>query len=165
MCCLCHRPYVVIHHIIPRGEGGPDSEENAAPLCPDCHEKFGSNPNRQKYIKQARDNWYEICEKRYSSSPDRLNEIANQINRAVTKKDLNNAVNKIAGLLRDIVENPNISPVEATNELSDVTAIMSQTIINKNSCFRCGYTWKSKSKRSPMTCPKCKSPYWNRPRR
>lgn len=167
MCCLCHNPYVEVHHITPKGEGGPDNEDNAAPLCPNCHEKFGSNPTKRKYIKQTRGFWYEICEKRYASDPDRLKEIATQINQAATKKELNNAVNKIAALLRDIVANPLTSPIEATNELSDITTIMAGTILKKYSCLRCGYTWKSKSKRSPITCPHptCRSPYWNRPRR
>jgi len=35
-------------------------------------------------------------------------------------------------------------------------------------CLRCGYEWIPKSQKSdvePTTCPRCKSPYWNRPRR
>lgn len=164
-CCLCHSIYIEVHHIIPEEEGGPNSEDNAAPLCPYCHETLGSNPTKRKFIKQARDDWYEICEKRYLSDPERLDKIATQLKKAATKEDLNNAVNKITDLFRDIVANPHTSPVEATEELSDVTASMSVAIIEKSRCYRCGYIWESKSKKSPAICPRCKSPYWDRPRR
>ena len=165
MCCLCHFPYVEVHHIVPEAEGGPDSKDNAAPLCPYCHETFGSNPTKRKYIKQARDGWYEICEKRYSSDPERLDKIATQLKQAATKEDLKNAVNNIAALFRDIVANPRTSPVEATEELSDVSATMSVALTSGDRCYRCGYTWKAKSKTIPLICPRCKSPYWDRPRR
>lgn len=38
-------------------------------------------------------------------------------------------------------------------------------------CERCGHEWFPKdrsvdaAKRLPTVCPKCKSPYWNRPRK
>jgi DNA-directed RNA polymerase subunit RPC12/RpoP len=33
-------------------------------------------------------------------------------------------------------------------------------------CERCGGEWVPKdATKEPVTCPKCKSPYWNRPRR
>ncbi|MGC2303523.1 MAG: hypothetical protein WA447_09400 [Candidatus Binatus sp.] len=34
-------------------------------------------------------------------------------------------------------------------------------------CERCGYEWirRFPDKPEPRTCPKCKSPYWDRPRR
>ena len=33
-------------------------------------------------------------------------------------------------------------------------------------CFRCYHTWKKRIKTRPSKyCPKCKSPYWNKPRR
>jgi len=165
MCCLCQKPYVEVHHIIPEGEGGADSEDNAAPLCPYCHEIFGSDPTKRKYIKQKRNFWYEICEKRYLSDPDRLNEIATQIRQAATKEDLNNAVNNIAALFRDIVLNPRTSPIEAADELSDISAIMADDIISGNRFFRCGFTWESKSRVLPKVCPRYKSPYWDIPRR
>jgi DNA-directed RNA polymerase subunit RPC12/RpoP len=32
-------------------------------------------------------------------------------------------------------------------------------------CERCGHEWIPKSfKKEPLACPKCHSPYWNRPR-
>jgi len=32
-------------------------------------------------------------------------------------------------------------------------------------CERCGHEWVPNSEREPSVCPKCKSPYWNRPRK
>lgn len=32
-------------------------------------------------------------------------------------------------------------------------------------CMRCGWNWPQKGIDKPMTCPKCKSPYWNAPRK
>lgn len=33
-------------------------------------------------------------------------------------------------------------------------------------CERCGHEWLPREKdREPKVCPKCKSPYWNTPRR
>jgi len=32
-------------------------------------------------------------------------------------------------------------------------------------CERCNHTWVPRDKNEPMVCPKCKSPYWNKPRK
>ncbi|MEK6863654.1 MAG: Fic family protein [Nanoarchaeota archaeon] len=32
-------------------------------------------------------------------------------------------------------------------------------------CFRCYHTWKKRIEAAPKYCPKCKTPYWNRPRK
>lgn len=32
-------------------------------------------------------------------------------------------------------------------------------------CFRCYHDWKRRKNSLPKFCPKCKSPYWNRPRK
>ncbi len=60
-CCICRLVGVEIHHIIPQEEQGPDTEENAAPLCPSCHELYGANKTKRKFIREARDFWYELC--------------------------------------------------------------------------------------------------------
>lgn len=31
-------------------------------------------------------------------------------------------------------------------------------------CERCEHTWVPREESSPTVCPKCKSPYWNKPR-
>ncbi len=38
--------------------------------------------------------------------------------------------------------------------------------ITGNKCYRCGHEWKPEDVEvKPRTCPKCKSPYWDIPRK
>jgi len=64
-CCYCldRLKKVQVHHIIPEGQGGPDDEDNAAPLCGACHDSYGDNPKLGKEIRLRRDQWYEVCTK------------------------------------------------------------------------------------------------------
>ena len=32
-------------------------------------------------------------------------------------------------------------------------------------CERCEWEWVPRGENAPRVCPKCKSPYWDRPRR
>jgi HNH endonuclease len=64
-CVLCRQAvFVEVHHITPQSEGGPDTLENAAPLCPSCHSDYGGNPDKRKWIRETRDFWWEYCKKR-----------------------------------------------------------------------------------------------------
>ena len=63
-CVVCHRPFVEVHHIIPQHAGGSDDLSNAAPLCAGCHDLYGENPSKRKQIREMRDYWYEVIEKR-----------------------------------------------------------------------------------------------------
>ena len=66
-CCVCRgREGVDVHHIIPQNEGGPDTEENAAPLCTRCHDILGPNPVKRKYIRECRNHWFEECARGHS---------------------------------------------------------------------------------------------------
>ena len=38
-------------------------------------------------------------------------------------------------------------------------------MISQLTCLRCGYKWFPRKPNAPAHCPKCKSPYWNKPRR
>lgn len=87
-CCLCHTLGVEIHHILPQAEGGPDTEDNAAPLCPSCHEIYGANPVKRKFISEARDFWYEVCDRRYASDKDQLDRIVGLVEGTVKRDDL-----------------------------------------------------------------------------
>lgn len=64
-CCVCKNPFPDVHHIIPEGDGGDDSFDNAAPLCGACHRQYGNNSDLRKTIKGMRNLWYEICATRY----------------------------------------------------------------------------------------------------
>ena len=38
--------------------------------------------------------------------------------------------------------------------------------IRGNKCYRCGHEWKPENiDIIPRVCPKCKSPYWNTPKK
>ncbi len=67
-CCICHSfGPLHIHHIIPQENGGPDTFDNAAPLCVRCHDNYGGNPEKRKWIKEKRGFWYDHCEKNLSN--------------------------------------------------------------------------------------------------
>src|SRR3989344_8666570 len=63
-CCWCQQinGTLDVHHIIPQAENGPDTNDNAVPLCKNCHDTFGSNPIKRKEIREKRDWWYAYCE-------------------------------------------------------------------------------------------------------
>ena len=87
-CCVCHSFGVDIHHIVPQSEGGLDTADNAAPLCPSCHETYGANPQKRKLIREARDLWYEICAAPHESNLGQLKDITETLKNVVTKEDL-----------------------------------------------------------------------------
>jgi len=37
--------------------------------------------------------------------------------------------------------------------------------MEKRNCLRCGHTWNKRLDSEPVLCPKCKSPYWDKPRK
>jgi len=76
-CCRClNNIGIDVHHIIPEKNGGTNDFENAAPLCQNCHDQFGDNPSKRKEIRQMRDWWYKIIEKKYSKQDlNQFNEV------------------------------------------------------------------------------------------
>lgn len=60
-CCWCRsrQEVIEIHHIVPQSESGSDGIDNAAPLCPSCHSKYGNNPDLRKQLRERRDRLYE----------------------------------------------------------------------------------------------------------
>lgn len=85
-CCRCQEIGIDIHHIVPQRAGGSDEIENAAPLCQNCHDKFGANPEKRKEITQMRNVWYEIVEQKYfSNGMERANsELLSELNKKLT---------------------------------------------------------------------------------
>jgi hypothetical protein len=39
-----------------------------------------------------------------------------------------------------------------------------ETTLHGLTCLRCDHRWWPRSPQSPVRCPKCTSPYWNRER-
>jgi hypothetical protein len=96
-CCLCRDLGVEVHHILPQAESGPDDFDNAAPLCPSCHETYGANPSKRKFIREARDLWYEICASRYAGDQTSLDEIRSRLDSMATKEDLQSLIIRAQG--------------------------------------------------------------------
>lgn len=157
-CCLCHGLGVEVHHIIPQAEGGPETEDNAAPLCPSCHEAYGANPEKRKFIREARDLWYDICEKRFVSDPDRLDEIATLLSQAATKADLNTALNKLIGLLHEIGDQPGRSETQKAKEISQVGSLIAPGVGVNRQCRKCG-TFIGLLIGDQGRCPSCGTPW------
>lgn len=44
--------------------------------------------------------------------------------------------------------------------------IGANVLILGHKCYRCGHEWKPENfDANPKVCPKCKNPYWDRPRK
>lgn len=86
-CVICQEPFVEVHHIIPQSEGGEDTIENAAPLCSRCHDLYGDNPAKRKQIRQMRDYWFEVMEKRNKEGLDALGPIVPDLDRVNALRD------------------------------------------------------------------------------
>lgn len=39
-----------------------------------------------------------------------------------------------------------------------------EKIIDRCTCERCGHEWDARQAGTPVSCPKCRSPYWDRMR-
>lgn len=90
--------------------GGADIDDNAAPLCPSCHETYGANPQKRKFIREARDNWYEICAIRFVSNSAELTAIHEMLQRVATKDDLERlAVQNVGFVLGSSSGDPAVS--------------------------------------------------------
>lgn len=70
-CCICHKfcgKNIEIHHIAQHSDGGPDTFDNAIPLCFECHADMGKtdphHPKGRNYseaeLKMHRDRWYKF---------------------------------------------------------------------------------------------------------
>lgn len=42
---------------------------------------------------------------------------------------------------------------------------MAEIKLNGYECEKCGHTWIPRMEEVPRVCPKCKSPYYDKPRR
>jgi len=90
-CCRCQHIGVEIHHIIPQSVGGPDTLDNAAPLCPSCHSEFGDNPIKRREITQMRDWWYEKVVQMFGPLHSGLLEFLSRIDSLVLESQENSA--------------------------------------------------------------------------
>jgi len=129
-CCLCKAVGVEIHHILPQEEGGPDTIDNAPPLCPSCHEIYGANPKKRKFIREARDFWYEICAKRFQSDPEILSEMRQGILDGVSKKDMATFKDEI--LTRLEAQQKHLSPKDTEKEKLTISQVLGVILSKKH---------------------------------
>lgn len=87
-CCICRSVGVEIHHIVPQEEDGRDTRANAAPLCPSCHELYGANPTKRKFVREARDFWYELCASSVSVGGLTAQDLSAALDRVASKQDV-----------------------------------------------------------------------------
>ncbi|MGQ0763133.1 MAG: HNH endonuclease [Acidobacteriota bacterium] len=102
-CCLCKAIGVEVHHIIPTAAGGSDQPDNAAPLCPSCHETYGANPTKRKFIREARDLWFEICQSRYGLDRSMLQDVLTAISDTASKGDILSLKAEISEAIRSFM--------------------------------------------------------------
>lgn len=108
-CCLCHeKPCFHTHHLDPKK--GNDFE-NAVPLCVECHDLYGNDSYKRKFVQQARDFWYEYVEKTY---PARSKEL--ELNQKIFEK-------------LDELESKSISKEDMIKEIiPKITDVMSKSV-------------------------------------
>lgn len=53
-----------------QADGGEDDLSNAAPLCASCHDLYGGNPEKRKTLRQMRDYWWQLMERRQAMLTD-----------------------------------------------------------------------------------------------
>lgn len=87
-CVICRKPFVEVHHILPQVEGGPDTLDNAAPLCASCHDLYGGNPEKRKQIRQMRDYWFQMVEEKSATMESLLNFFEKANNFLKTNKEV-----------------------------------------------------------------------------
>jgi len=157
-CCLCKALGVEVHHIVPQAQQGDDTEDNAAPLCPSCHETYGANPEKRKFIREARDLWYEICAKRYTSDPDRLSEVLEKLETAATKADLEEATAKLIEVMRTVAAENDRPIKERSQEIAHLGAMIAPGVSANRHCKRCGTTI-GLFVGDQGRCPECGAPW------
>ncbi len=68
VCVVCRQTkFLDVHHILPQAEDGPATLDNAAPLCVECHDLYGGDPGKRKWVREARDYWWDYCAKQASN--------------------------------------------------------------------------------------------------
>lgn len=112
-CCVCRSIGVEIHHILPTEEYGPDTEDNAAPLCPSCHELYGANPTKRKFVREARDFWYEHCLIQGTQTGLTTDDLSEALQSVATKSDIAEVKAQLASLLQQGIIMPEGADHEA----------------------------------------------------
>lgn len=145
-CCRCHEVGIDIHHIIPQAEQGSDDFENAAPLCQNCHDRFGANFEKRTEIRQMRDWWYDVVKEKYGSGQEKLekiNELVLQLARAQgdslesLKKDLSKELEEIKQERNNVEKSTKSEMQTIVNDHITATRLGDRVFSNFQ-CKKCG---------------------------
>jgi uncharacterized protein with von Willebrand factor type A (vWA) domain len=79
------------------------------------------NPDKRKFIREARDLWYEICERRFASDADRLDEIKRLLQNTVSYEDFQEFKEELLSQITRGLETPRSESeiLAAVDELFD----------------------------------------------
>ncbi|KKM70867.1 hypothetical protein LCGC14_1436430 [marine sediment metagenome] len=147
-CCFCHdEPVMEVHHINPnlKLEGGLQDFDNAAPLCANCHNKFGNDSKKRKMIREIRDYWYETVEKKYGPQLEELQKLSTKVEEIKDGQlQLHTLIFPFVVSLKDAEQKQDVEGTKsALNTLSAaVSTIASSTIVkssvSESRCTNCG---------------------------
>lgn len=146
-CCRCHEIGIDIHHMVPQAKGGSDDIDNAAPLCQNCHDRFGANPEKQKEIRQMRDWWYDIVIEKYgedsgSKRIEEINELVLQIqkNDEERDEDINKLKIELQDLQKDSLGGLSSGSVQQLTGYYISATRLSKGVYSNFHCGKCNYS-------------------------
>jgi HNH endonuclease len=129
-CCYCHqRAGDHLHHLIPMEEGGASGIDNAMLLCAQCHSDYGSRIDKRPQLRQARDNWYEIVQRR--QRPE-IGPLLERVQELATKQDLVQMGAELQGVFTNFLAsfaNGSTSPQQAANVASIMVTSTSASVL------------------------------------
>jgi hypothetical protein len=128
-CCLCHINWVSdIYQLQPREDSSADDGDPGVPLCSDCYELFGEDPQKREFIRASREFWYDYCEKQSRSNIELTREMYDKFGKCIaTKEDVLNAIEHLDSRINDIISRP-LSMSEQRQQISDITSAFSCVI-------------------------------------
>jgi hypothetical protein len=146
-CCRCQAIGVEIHHIVPQAEGGPNTIDNAAPLCAKCHSDFGDNPLKRRELREMRDWWYQQVAGRASVSHPQFIVLEEKLDALLLRQaESSSELDEIKNVLRSYVSLL-IDQIDAIN----VRAVASSVVNVEKPPFVAG----SPCQMSGQSCPAC----------
>ena len=142
-CCYCRdRMGDHVHHITPLEDGGLGLLDNAVLLCAQCHTDYGHRKDKRAQLRQARDDWYDIVARRYST---RAVDEVSALEDLATKQDLEGIEQRLTGVFGSFINSlrkGSASSSQAINVASTmINSISPQTsysVAPSTKCSACG---------------------------